>query len=258
MSVDERQVMVEVPERRAIPKVQTLLGETHRQAHTWSVKATSSYCEVSDILIGQTWEVLAQPSSHPTQKIPIPYQEHIMDFRISTSAFQHESRTARLNPTSTLAHQYAAPTSQPQAQIAATSVPSSHPRKENSDEELILKLCCFLGDAPVPYTLLQRGGVVKLRWDRLGEVKKLTPVEAGVDPEIAVCLADEVRRIQAIENLKSSSWIQPQSTNFTFIVGRPNKCQMMNKMDSREKDYWARQACNVVVQGFPRPFLDPE
>lgn len=208
----------------------------------------------------QIWQPGAQTDNQSTPKITALPTDSLLRVEHSTSACQSYDSLGEdpTKPALTFLDDRTAPASISHLTSAASSVPAGRPYGYHPYNDPIVKLCCFFADAPIPTSLLQRGSAKKRRWNKLGEVEEFTPAEAGIEPEITACLSDDTRWNQAVEYLASGSLIASSSEGSTFVVSQELKGQITEHMDDQEKENWRRQAFLIVIQGFPRPFLDPE
>ncbi|EFE44249.1 LipA and NB-ARC domain protein [Trichophyton verrucosum HKI 0517] len=117
-----------------------------------------------------------------------------------------------------------------------------------------LLLFSFLQASNIPESMLRSGCSTKQIWGEDGEVTDISPVDAGLDPELIDLITDEMKLDEAIENLLAFSLIQLtlSSRGGRAISVHPlvQYCASHRvPLDVQQK--WRAQAILLVAQAFP-------
>ncbi|KAF3896736.1 LipA and NB-ARC domain-containing protein [Trichophyton interdigitale] len=126
--------------------------------------------------------------------------------------------------------------------------------KDSPRASHLLLLFSFLQASNIPESMLRSGCSTKQIWGEDGEVTDISPVDAGLDPELIDLVTDEMKLDEAIENLLAFSLIQLtlSSRGGRAISVHPlvQYCASHRvPFDVQQK--WRAQAILLVAQAFP-------
>jgi hypothetical protein len=127
--------------------------------------------------------------------------------------------------------------------------------KESPAAARLLLLFCFLDAAAITENMLLRGCTGQNRWSTDGEIEKVSPEAAGVDPYLITLITDELLYDAAIDNLLSFSLLQ---RNNDFNEARSLSLHPLvqycasQRVSAEEQNSWRLQAMFLVCHAFPR------
>jgi len=133
--------------------------------------------------------------------------------------------------------------------------------RDSKEASILLLLFCFLDASNISETMLDRACSPQKRWNRMGEMSELAPIDAGLNSGLVGLIKDEVVFDDAIEKLLSFSLIHLDndvngSRNFS-VHPLVQHCASQ-RVPSRLQDEWRLQAILVVCHAFPRnKYLEP-
>ncbi len=126
----------------------------------------------------------------------------------------------------------------------------------NSSEQMcLLLLLSSLGGYDIPKSILVRGCSSRLRWDDTGEVKKITAVDAGLDPDIFAFLSNDAALDRALQALVSCSLLESHTLpdGQSTLTIKPHSLRLVTQQISqRERDKYSIQAWVLACQAFYR------
>ncbi len=134
--------------------------------------------------------------------------------------------------------------------------PESKLLKELSDSPEVMSLLLLLfslGGYNIPKSMLVRGCSPRLRWDDTGEVKKITAVDAGLEPDICTFLSNNARLDRALQALALRSFL----VSHTLTEGQPTYTLephslrfVTQHISQNQRDKFSTQAWVLACQAF--------
>ena len=133
--------------------------------------------------------------------------------------------------------------------------------RDSKEASILLLLFCFLDASNISETMLDRACSPQKRWNRIGEMSELAPIDAGLNSGLVALIKDEVAFDDAIEKLLSFSLIHLDNDvngSRNFSVHPLVQYCASQRVPSRLQDEWRLQAILVVCHAFPRnKYLEP-
>ncbi|KAL8646466.1 MAG: hypothetical protein Q9210_006126 [Variospora velana] len=133
--------------------------------------------------------------------------------------------------------------------------------RDSKEASMLLLLFCFLDASNISETMLDRACSPQKRWNRIGEMSELAPIDAGLNNNLIALIKDEVAFDDAIEKLLSFSLIHLDNDvnglrNFS-VHPLIQHCASQ-RVPLWLQDQWRLQAILVVCHAFPRnKYLEP-
>ena len=133
--------------------------------------------------------------------------------------------------------------------------------RDSKEAFTLLLLFCFLDPSNISEMMLDRACSPQKRWNRIGEMSEIEPIDAGLNSSFVALIKDEVAFDDAIEKLLSFSLIHLDNDvnglrNFS-IHPLVQYCASQ-RVPSQLRDEWRLQAVLVVCHAFPRnKYLEP-
>lgn len=118
----------------------------------------------------------------------------------------------------------------------------------------LLLLFQFLGSG-IPKVVLNRGCSPRKRWSDECEPREVTPVQAGLDPDLLLFLSDGKALHEAIQTLLSLSLLKSEKTGngqeiFTFK--QTFRISVLQRLSPLERNFWSIQATALFCHAFSR------
>ncbi|KAL8736228.1 MAG: hypothetical protein Q9166_000383 [cf. Caloplaca sp. 2 TL-2023] len=132
--------------------------------------------------------------------------------------------------------------------------------RDSKEASVLLLLFCFLDAPNIFETMLDRACSAQKRWNRIGEMAELAPIDAGLNSDLIALIKDEVEFDDAIKKLLSSLINLDNDVNgFKNFSVHPlvQRCASQH-VPFQLQDEWRLQAVLVVCHAFPRnKYLEP-
>lgn len=129
-----------------------------------------------------------------------------------------------------------------------------HLEKDSSMASELLILFSFLELGDISELMLRRGCLSKKIWGADGEISKIDPLNAGLDPELVNLLDEEMQFDHVIEQLLAFSLVQRNSTvagKKGFSVHPLVQHCARHRVSARTRQKWQVQAILLIAHAFP-------
>jgi hypothetical protein len=142
-----------------------------------------------------------------------------------------------------------------QLQGTISSGPANPYRPSPSDDsEILWRLVCFLGDAPISIPLLHYGGgASERRWYDDGSIRWYdVPNNSCYKP----ILVDKERLQETVEQLKERGVLSKnENANGTYSMSTDSRKKILESLDPAESLFWQREALYVVSNAIAPKYL---
>ena len=133
---------------------------------------------------------------------------------------------------------------------------------KSEDARKLMLLFCYLDAANIPEAMLDRACSLQKRWSREGDVTEEAPSASGIDENLIRMVKDELRFDDAVEMLKSFSFIYVNEDGHTglrkFSIHPLVQYCASQRVSVNVQDYWRKQAIALICHAFPRDeILEP-
>lgn len=132
----------------------------------------------------------------------------------------------------------------------------------SEDARKLMLLFCYLDAANIPEAMLDRACSLQKRWSHEGDVTEEAPSASGIDEDLIRMVKDELRFDDAVEMLKSFSFIYVNEDEHTglrkFSIHPLVQYCASQRVPVDVQDYWRKQAIALICHAFPRDeILEP-